>query len=81
MVKISVNLEDQDARMIDKLASGRTVGSKSDIIRKAIHEYCKKAAQEQEDLTYAIDAAFGVFKENPLDADTLRKDSNESGRL
>ena len=38
MVKISVNLEDYDAQMIDKLASGKTIGSKSDIIRTAIHE-------------------------------------------
>ena len=81
MVKVSVNLEDRDARMIDQLASKKTAGSKSDIIRTAIHEYCEKAAKKQEGLTYAIDAAFGVFKENPLDADAIRKDSNEGGRL
>ena len=81
MVKVSVNLEDRDAQLIDQLASSKSDGSKSDIIRAAIHEYCKKALQEQDGLTYAIDSAFGVFKEDPLDADALRQDSNESGRL
>jgi metal-responsive CopG/Arc/MetJ family transcriptional regulator len=81
MVKVSVNLEDRDARINDQLAAKKTDGSKSDIIRTAIHEYCEKTAKKQEDLTYAIDAAFGIFKEAPLDADALRKDTNESGRL
>jgi len=81
MIKVSVNLEERDAQLIDQLAAGKNEGSKSDIIRTAIHEYCKKATQEQDGLTYAIDSAFGIFKETPLDADELRQDSNESGRL
>ena len=28
----------------------------------------------------AIDAAYGICKESPADADVIRKDSNESGR-
>lgn len=80
MVKVSVNLEDRDAKLIDQLASGKSVGSKSDILRAAIHEYCEKATREQQSVSYAIEAAFGVFKENPLDADALRTDSNASGR-
>ena len=31
-------------------------------------------------LCKAIDAAYGIFKNGPVDADALRKDSNESGR-
>ena len=81
MVKISVNLEDRDARIIDQLASANGAGSKSDIIRAAIREYCDKACKEKDGLTYAIDLAYGAFKEDPLDADALRKDSNESGRI
>ncbi len=80
MIKVSVNLEDRDARMIDQLASSKNAGSKSDIIRTAIHEYCEKAQQKKKDVHYAIDAAFGVFKESPMDAYLLRKDSNESDR-
>ena len=81
MVKISVNLEDRDAQLIDQIASSKEEGSKSDIIRTAIHEYCEKSLLQQDGLSYAIDSAFGVFKEAPLDADELRRDSNESGRL
>ena len=81
MVKISVNLDDGDAMVIDQLASSKRVGNKSDIVRRAIHEYCEKATQEQQGSSYAIDAAFGAFKEAPLDSYTIRKDSNESGRL
>ena len=81
MVKISVNLEDQDARIIDRLATEKTAGSKSDIIRTAIHEYCEKARREKDGISYAIDHAFGAFRDAPLDADALRQDSNESGRL
>jgi len=81
MVKVSVNLEDRDARIIDQLATSKGLGSKSDIIRAAIHEYCEKAQKEKDGITYAIDHAFGAFKDAPLDADALRKDSNESGRI
>lgn len=81
MVKISVNLEDRDAELINQLAATRKTGSKSDIVRAAIHEYCERAQREQDGLTYAIDHAYGAFKEAPLDADELRKDSNDSGRL
>jgi len=81
MVKISVNLEDRDALIIERLADGKTAGSKSDIIRTAIHEYCEKAQREKDGIRYAIDHAFGAFKDAPLDADALRHDSNESGRI
>jgi Arc/MetJ-type ribon-helix-helix transcriptional regulator len=81
MVKISVNLDDRDARIIDQLAVGKGAGSKSGIIRAAIHECCEKAQQQKTGLTYAIDRAFGAFKEDPLDSDALRRHSNESGRI
>ena len=81
MVKVSVNLDDTDAKMVDQLAAGKSAGSKSDIIRTAIHEYCERAMQEKSGVSYAIDAAFGVFRENPLDAGALREDSNQSGRI
>ena len=81
MVKISVNLDDRDAQIIEQLSTGKGSGSKSDIIRAAIHEYCEKAQKEKSGLTYAIDQAFGAFREDPLDAEALRKDANESGRI
>jgi len=79
MIKISVNLDEQDARMLENIKAGRNV-SKSDLIRAAIHEYCTK---EDEQLNYvheAIDAAYGVCKDKPMDAAAIRKNSNESGR-
>ena len=80
MVKISVNLEDRDAQMIDQLAAS-TGASKSDIIRAALQDYRAKTLKEQQGLIYAIDHAYGAFKDAPLDADALREDSNESGRI
>jgi hypothetical protein len=35
---------------------------------------------EKKELRAAIDAACGTCEENPIDADVIRKDSNESGR-
>lgn len=35
---------------------------------------------EKKELSAAIDTACGICKENPVDADIIRKDSNESGR-
>ena len=81
MIKISVNLDNNDAKMIDQLAAGKNEGSKSNIIRTAIHEYCEKAMQKKSGVHYAIDSAFGIFKETPLDADAIRRDSNESGKV
>jgi metal-responsive CopG/Arc/MetJ family transcriptional regulator len=80
MIKISVNLDDQDARTLEKVKAGRGM-SKSDVIRTAIHEYCVKQETEQNCVNEAIDAAYGVCKNNPIDADAIRKDSNESGRI
>jgi metal-responsive CopG/Arc/MetJ family transcriptional regulator len=79
MIKISVNLNEEDARTIDDLKAGRNI-SKSELIRTAIHEYCVKADAEQSCVHEAIDAAYGVCKESPIDADAVRVDSNESGR-
>ncbi len=80
MVKLSVNLEERDAEMIDHLTVARTI-SKSDIIRVAIHEYCEKSFAEKARLDDAIDHAYGVCRETPIDAYAVRKDSNESGRV
>jgi metal-responsive CopG/Arc/MetJ family transcriptional regulator len=79
MIKVSVNLDEKDAKTLEGLKAGRNV-SKSDIIRTAIHEYCVKADAEQSCVHEAIDAAYGACKDNPIDADAIRKDSNESGR-
>lgn len=79
MIKISVNLDEQDARMLENLKAGRNV-SKSDLIRTAIHEYCVKEDEQLNCVHEAIDVAYGVCKEKPIDADAIRKDSNESGR-
>jgi len=79
MIKISVNLDEKDAKALDGLKTGRNV-SKSDLIRTAIHEYCVKLETEQSCVHEAIDAAYGVCKDNPIDADAIRKDSNESSR-
>lgn len=81
MVKISVNLDERDARVIEQLAAEKDAGSKSDIIRDAIHAYCAKAQEKRDAIHYAIDHSYGAFKESPLDGDALRDDSNESGRL
>jgi hypothetical protein len=35
---------------------------------------------EKTELRAAIDAAYGTYEKNPIDADVIRKDSNESGR-
>lgn len=80
MIKISVNLDDQDARALENIKTGRNV-SKSDLIRTAIHEYCVKADEEQNCVHEAIDAAYGACKDRPIDADAIRQDSNESDRL
>lgn len=80
MIKISVNLDDQDARTLENLKAGRNM-SKSDLIRAAIHEYCVKAESEQNCVHEAIDVAYGVCKDNPIDAEAIRKDSNESERI
>jgi Arc/MetJ-type ribon-helix-helix transcriptional regulator len=79
MIKISVNLDEQDAQMLEHLKTGRKV-SKSDLIRTAIHEYCLKEDEQVNCVHEAIDVAYGVCKDTPIDADALRKDSNESGR-
>ncbi|HKL20517.1 MAG TPA: ribbon-helix-helix protein, CopG family [Tichowtungia sp.] len=79
MIKISVNLDEQDARMLENIKAGRNV-SKSDLIRAAIHEYCAKADEELNCVHEAIDAAYGACKHKPIDAAAIRKDSNESGR-
>ena len=81
MIKISVNLRDADAQLIDRLAEDKRLGSKSDIIRTAIHEYCEKITKQQDQLLYAVDQAYGAFKDAPIDPNELRNDSNESGRL
>lgn len=80
MIKISVNLDEKDARTLEKVKAGRSM-SKSDVIRTAIHEYCVRQETEQNCVNEAIDAAYGVCKDNPIDADAVRKDSNESGRV
>lgn len=80
MIKISVNLDERDARTLEKVKAGRGM-SKSDVIRAAIHEYCVKQEKEQSRVNEAIDAAYGVCKNHPLNAEALRKNSNESGRL
>ncbi len=81
MVKISVNLEEKEAQLIDQLAEDGKNGSKSEIIRTAIHEYLNQLSSQQDQLVYAVDHAFGVLKDAPLDANSLRNDSNESGRI
>jgi hypothetical protein len=50
-------------------------------IRTAIHKYCVKQETEQHCVNEAIDTAYGVCKNSPIDADAIRKDSNESGRI
>lgn len=80
MIKISVNLDEEDARTIEKMKAGRGM-NKSDVIRTAIHEYCVKMETEQNCVHEAIDAAYGACQDNPMDANALRKDSNESGRI
>lgn len=79
MIKISVNLDDQDAQMLERMKAGRNI-SKSDLIRSAIHEYCVKEDEQLNCVHEAIDVAYGVCKKNPIDADAIRKDSNESDR-
>lgn len=80
MIKISVNLDEQDAKALEQIKAGRNT-SKSDLIRTAIHEYCVKADEETNCVHEAIDAAYGVCKDTPIDANAIRKDSNESGRI
>lgn len=79
MIKISVNLDERDAKALENIKIGRNM-SKSDLIRTAIHEYCVKAGEELNCVNEAIDAAYGACKDKPIDADAIRKDSNESGR-
>ena len=53
MIKVSVNLDDRDARALEKVKTGRGI-SKSDVIRTAIHEYCVKQEAEQNCVNEAI---------------------------
>lgn len=79
MIKISVNLDDKDAQTLERVKAGQGL-SKSDVIRTAIHEYCVKHEAEANCVNEAIDAAYGVCKDDPIDADAIRNDSNESSR-
>lgn len=79
MIKISVNLDEQDARALEHMKAGRNV-SKSDLIRTAIHEYCTKAEEELNCVHEAIDIAYGTSRDHPLDADAIRRISNTQQR-
>ncbi len=73
MKTISAKIPDTDHLVIERLAKRAHTG-KSAIIREALHEYCTKISSEKTTTADAIDRIFGIFKDNPIDSEKLRKD-------
>ena len=80
MVKISANIENTDAAAIKRIAEIRNC-KQSDIIRKAIHQYCKQVDNDKTERSRILQETKGIFKDHPLDADAIGKDSNAGARL
>ncbi len=79
MVKISANIENSDAVAIRRIAEARN-WKQSDIIRNAIHQYCEQADQRKSERTKILRETKGIFKDLPLDARAIRKESNSGAR-
>lgn len=80
MVKISANIENSDAIAIKRIAETRN-WKQSDIIRKAIHQYCKQAERKRAERASILQETKGLFKENPMDAYAIRDESNAGVRV
>jgi predicted transcriptional regulator len=80
MVKISANIENTDAASIKRIAETRN-WKQSDIIRKAIHQYCEQADKEKDARKKILRETKGIFKDSPIDADSIRAESNAGARL
>ena len=80
MVKISANIENSDAAAIKRIAETRN-WKQSDIIRKAIHQYCEQADRNKSERAEILRETKGIFKDIPLDAHAIRKESNAGARL
>jgi hypothetical protein len=80
MVKISANIENSDASAIKRIAETRN-WKQSDIIRHAIHQYCKQADEDKIERSRILQETKGLFKDNPLNAEAIRKETNAGARL
>lgn len=72
MKTISAKIPDADSEILERIAE-KKAGGKSAIIREALHSYCVKHANDKTRLDSAIDSIFGIFKDNPLDAEKHRR--------
>ena len=79
MVKISANIENPDATAIKRIAKMHN-WKQSDIIRKAIHQYCAQAEKKKTERASILRETKGIFKNNPLDAAAIRTESNDGAR-
>jgi len=74
MIKTQVYIPTEDN--ISLLETAKILGiKKSEALRQAVHEYC----EQKSNLRYQqlIKKTAGVLKENPIDAQKLRQQSNE----
>lgn len=74
MVKTQVYIPEEDNA--DLLKTARMLGiRKSEALRQAVHEYCQKKSRLRYEQTLRKTA--GLLKDSPIDAEALRRDTNQ----
>lgn len=72
MKTISAKIPDSDYRVLERLAETKS-GSKSEVVRDVVHEFCKKQVAGIEKRNAILRRSFGAFKDAPLDAKKHRE--------
>ncbi|MCK5843994.1 MAG: hypothetical protein KAG97_04745 [Victivallales bacterium] len=73
MKTISAKISDSDYQVLGKLAKSPP-GSKSAIVRDAVHEFCKKQVAGIEKRNAILRRTKGAFRHAPLDAEKHREE-------